>query len=232
MSGPGDAFRSIFEDTLLDLKGVDVLIYDNWQTEQVVMTQTRALKTVKKPYFEMALDTPVTPGNVLQIEGSNDFWRVIDVEDEFKYGAPIKRQVRVTKLDLSGNEVHLDSQGRATFNGPVYGAVQVGGQNNTQAVSMSFSDNRDVEAALHNLVALVTQSSLTTLDQEDVLHEIERVRELSTRPPTPGLAERMKVRLEAIKACLEVGEKSSDLAQKAAPYLAILWQLATSLGQQ
>ena len=53
MSGPGEALKHVFEDTLLKLKGVDVVIYDNWQNEQMSYTECRALKKVGKTNFEL-----------------------------------------------------------------------------------------------------------------------------------------------------------------------------------
>ena len=97
------------------------------------------------------VDARVQRDNVLQIKDSRDFWRVVDAEEDYQYGIATKLQVRVVKIDQSGNEIQLNASGRAVFNAPVYGGVQIGGQKNTQSVSITNTQNAEIDSAVESL---------------------------------------------------------------------------------
>ena len=220
MSGPGEALKSVFEDTLLELKGVDVFIYQNWQSEQMTSIEARAVKERGKQHFEFPLGTRVKKDDVVQIKGSQDFWRIVDTEEEYKYGTAVKLHVRVTKIDEAGNVIRLNSEGRAVnyttnIQGHNYGGIQQGGQGNTQNISLTHTSNADFDSALANIIKLIRSSSLSEEVKQDVEEDVFKINKLALKEPTPGLLEKAKSRLDMIK----LGIQGTEVAIKAAPHI-------------
>lgn len=178
MSNAGKALRRVFETRLLKLTGVDVFVYKNWQSEEMSSLEARAIKEVGKSFFEFPIGTDIHPENIVQIKGSRDFWRVADVEEEYEYGVSTKLRVRVVKIDQAGNEIRLNSEGRAVFHGNIYGGVQVGGQGNTQSVA--GSTYTAFNEAITDLTSLIQSSALSDSDKKNLMNKVELVRRLGS----------------------------------------------------
>jgi hypothetical protein len=220
MSGAGKSLKRVFEDTLLDLKGVDVFIYENWQSEQMSSIEARAIKERGKQYFEFPVNTRVKKDDVVQIKGSQDFWRVLDSEEDYKYGTAVKLHVRVNKIDESGNEIRLNAEGRAinytaNIQGHNYGGIQQGGQGNTQNVTLTNTNNPNFDTAIKSLVELIQTSVISPEDKDELLTELQNINKLALKDANPALVERAKSKINYF----ELTANSVALGAKVAPYI-------------
>jgi hypothetical protein len=111
--------------------------------------------------------------------------------------------------------------------GANYGAIQQGGQDNTQTNTVYL--NSPVNDATLKLIELVKASSLNELDKEEIINHAERVKDLAQRERTPKVTERAQEKIKLIESSLEVAKDAGGLAVKAAPYLAVLWNFFTKL---
>ncbi len=124
-----------------------------------------------------------------------------------------------------------DTRGGATtvqniFQGPFQGGMIIGGHGHTQ--HNTFSNNPKVGEAIDAVMRLVQQSDLGTLDKEDVLKDVERLKELTSKEQTPDTLQRIEKRIGMVKDGIETAEKGGELITKVTPYLVMLWQALTS----
>jgi len=202
--------------------GQTIIVHNNWNNDDVASFEVRALKNrkdTKEIVFQFAERVDVKPGSVLQIKGSQDFWRVTDTEDHVMYEEFVYFEAYVEKVDELGKVLRSSAKGQAVFNAPVHGGVQVGGHQNVQNISVSSGSSMDEVVA--KLVELVKSSSLSALDKEDVIEAAERLPQLAAKDKSPEVIERAKSRLELIKSTLET---SKELGTVAAPILTWLYK--------
>jgi hypothetical protein len=124
-----------------------------------------------------------------------------------------------------------DTRGGSTtihnvFHAPVQGAWIQGGQGHTQ--HNTFSNNPEIDETISAVARLIQQSNLNELDKEDVLKDVERLKELAAKEPTPDTLQRIDKRIGMVKSGIETAEKGGQLLTKVTPYLVALWQLLTS----
>lgn len=100
---------------------------------------------------------------------------------------------------------------------------QQGGQGNTQ--NIQINEHTDFDKAISKLVELIKSSSLSLLDKEEIVRDVERVQQLALKEKTPDVIERAQKKVELVKTSLE----TTELALKAAPYLATILQFFTNL---
>jgi hypothetical protein len=113
------------------------------------------------------------------------------------------------------------------FQGPFQGGIQQGGQNNVQ--NNIFNNNPKLEENIKPLIELLRASNLSQLDKDDLIHDVERFKQLAQQRDMPDALERAQKKLEAVKTGLEVADSSGELIGKALPYITALWQLVTTL---
>jgi hypothetical protein len=113
------------------------------------------------------------------------------------------------------------------FQGPFQGGIQQGGQNNVQ--NNTFNNNPKLEENINRLIELLRASSLSQLDKDDIVHDVERFKQLAQQKDAPGALERAQKKLEAVKTGIEVADSGGELIGKALPYITALWQLITTL---
>jgi hypothetical protein len=114
------------------------------------------------------------------------------------------------------------------FHGPFQGGMIIGGHGHTQ--HNTFSNNPKVGEAIDAVMRLVQQSDLGVLDKEDVLKDVERLKELTSKEPAPDTLQRIGKRIGMVKDGIEAAEKGGELLIKVTPYLVTLWQLLTTIG--
>lgn len=114
------------------------------------------------------------------------------------------------------------------FHAPVQGGFIQGGQGHTQ--HNIYSNNLKIDESIGAIVRLIQQSDLNDLDKEDILKDVERVRELAAKEQTPDTLQRIDKRIAMVKSGIETAEKGGELLTKVTPYLVALWQLITSSG--
>ncbi len=223
MNGPGKALKHVFETTLLDMNGVSAFIYENWQSEQMFSIEARAMKERGKQHFEFPLNTKIKKDDVVQIKGSQDFWRVLDTEDEYQFGVAIKLHVRVTKIDQSGNEIRLDSKGRAIYfttniQGHNYGGIQQGGQNNNQTNVVNIAPQ--FEEAISRLLSEIEQSqSLTPIQKIKTKGDVQAIQELALIERTPDVIQEAGTRISAIQSVLSTTADMVSLGMVVIPII-------------
>jgi hypothetical protein len=115
----GKTHQSAFK-TLLKHTGQTVVIHNNFNTPQATCSQARGIKNKgdrsSKIIFQFPDALMLSPGAVLQLEGSRDYWKVIDTEDIVIDGILIHFDVHVEKIDLTGQPSRPSSPHGSTFN--------------------------------------------------------------------------------------------------------------------
>lgn len=116
------------------------------------------------------------------------------------------------------------------FHAPVQGGFIQSGHGHTQ--NITFSNNPKIDETISAIVKVIQESNVGDLDKEDLLKDVERLKELSAKQQTPDTLERIDKRIGMVKNGIETAEKSGELLLKVTPYLATLWQLLTSIGHK
>jgi len=101
-----------------------------------------------------------------------------------------------------------------------------GGEGHTQ--HNTFSNDPKIDETISAVVRLIQESGLNSLDKEDVLKDVERLKELTTKEQTPDTLQRIEKRIDMVKSGIETAEKGGELLTKVTPYLVLLWQALTS----
>lgn len=143
-----------------------------------------------------------------------------DVDREYE-------SVKLTRLGLDA--VEHPGQGtpagsQITYNmniGANYGGAQQGGYGNIQNVTLTNTNNPDIDRVLGTLLELIRSSQIPADDKQELEDEVGKVNKLALREPAPGMLERAKSRLDMIKLAIT----GTDIAMKAAPHLNTLWEL-------
>ena len=212
----GDTFKHLFEDTHLEMRGSDLTIYKNWNTPNMSSAESRAIKESEQK-FEFPVDTNIEKDDVVQINGSRSFWKVLDIDEEIQYGTASNLNVKVIKIDHLGNEIRINSQGKAVFNAPVYGGVQVGGQNNTQ--TNTVNTNSDFTKAINDLLKLVENSSLNPVQKIHTKADVQIIKDLADLGKSPEVAQLANSKLEAVKEVISMTADMTSLGMVLIPII-------------
>ena len=206
---PKGIFKHFFDES-----GQTITVHNDWNTPNASSFDTRALKNrktdTKRDVFQSPKRIDIRRGSVLQIKGSQDLWRVVDTEDRIIAGEYVNFEAYVEKVDEQGNAVWPNSEGKAVFNAPVHGGVQVGGHNNTQ--NINITSNSSVDEVVNKLVEVLRSSSLPELEKEDAIEAAQRLPQLAEKEKSTEVLERAKSRLEVIKSTVETGKQVSEIA--------------------
>jgi hypothetical protein len=192
------------------------------------MAQTYAEKEflVLKTIHEMSENSPskaVKYGDVYNALGmsNEDFHEIItELYDRKKYLGPTYDEH--LKLSPSGKEF---LQGRSNLyqsgsinnithiNAPV-GNLQQFTNNSNQAFTQNNITNPEFNDAITSIIELVKSSAISNFKKEDLISDIERIKQLSETEPSPELVEHAKTKINY----LEMAFKGTELATKVAPY--------------
>ncbi len=112
------------------------------------------------------------------------------------------------------------------FHAPVQGGFIQGGQGHTQ--HNVYSNNPKIDETIGAVVKLIQESNLDDLDKEDVLKDVERLKELASKEQTSDTLNRIEKRIGMVKTFIETAQKGGELLLKVSPYLTALWKLLTS----
>ena len=222
--GIGKSVRRVFETTILKKLGNQIIIYRTWGTDEMSSFETLGRKETEhgKTVFEFKLGTEIYAGDVIQIQGSRDFWRVDDVEDEAEYGELIKLIAYVTKIDQQGNPIRVDSKGRAIFNitaRDVYGAIQIDGQNNAQTVTTTIN-RESISEILPKLIELINEVAKADFEnKEDVVKDLEKVHQLASSDNPKDKWLLIQAKLTSAKTAMEL----VGFAYHSLPYWPQIW---------
>jgi predicted transcriptional regulator len=110
---------------------------------------------------------------------------------------------------------HFSTQIIQNFHGDNYGAVQAGGQGNTQNVMAQIQSPID-EAFVHLIEDLQQSQQLSDFQKEDALQATESLKKLTEKKDEPGILERAKQKFEQIKSIVE---PVKSVYEQVAPYL-------------
>lgn len=96
------------------------------------------------------------------------------------------------------------------------GAIQHQTQHSTQNVNQQINtvNDSDFDSAINSIIDLVKESSLVNFKKEDLISEIERVKQLRELEPSPELTEHAKSKINYLETLF----KAADLFIKAAPF--------------
>ena len=115
------------------------------------------------------------------------------------------------------------------FHGPVQGGFMQGGIGNVQ--HNAYANNPNVDEMIGALTKLIQEAQIEAADKEEILADIERLKQLASKPQTADSLKRISRRIDMIKtgiSAAETVEKGGKLLLKATPYLSALWQILTS----
>ncbi len=148
MTGIGDVDREVFE-AHFEIKGQTVFAHKNFGTPNMESFESRAWKDFsehnkRQVVFKFAEQEEIYTGMVLQIKGARDFWKVTDTEDLIEDDIFVCMEALVEKINEQGSRTRINTEGKAVFNGNVYGGVQVGGQNNTQTNTVNLNTGQKI----------------------------------------------------------------------------------------
>lgn len=201
-------------ETALKLDGQNVIIYNNWNTDAQTQFDARALKGKGKFSFAESLD--IQRGSVIQIKGGKDYWRVVDTEEMFSDDILYEFEVLVEKIDGQGVQTRpSNQQASAVFHGDITGAVQIGGNQNTQNVHIQI--NTQFDNAFNRVLELIQQDTvLDEYQKEDAIDALQKLPELAKKEQTESIIKRAKEKLDVVNSAIST---SKELAVISAPYL-------------
>jgi hypothetical protein len=185
-------------------------------------TESRAIKENEQK-FGFPLNTDIEKDDVIQINNSRSFWKVLDVDEEIQHGAATYLNVKVMKIDKLGNEIKVNSQGKAVFNAPIYGGVQVGGIKNTQTNTVNVSS--DFTDAIKKLLDLVESSSLTPVQKIKTKSDIQTIQELAALEKSPEVIEAANSKIEAVKEVISMTADMTSLGMTIIPIIQAVFGL-------
>jgi hypothetical protein len=110
---------------------------------------------------------------------------------------------------------HFPTQIIQHIHGNNYGAVQAGGQGNTQNVTTQIQSPID-EAFVKLIEALKQSQQLNEFQKEDALQAVESLQKLTEKKDEPGILERAKQKFDLIKSIVEPVKSVYDQVE---PYL-------------
>jgi hypothetical protein len=211
----------------LRMVGLTVSVHKEFTTARSTSAEYRCLKGFNKiknlTCFQFPERIDLQPNDVIQILNSNDYWKVIDAEDEIITDVLVSVKAYVVKIDKTGNEMFPDNRGQAIFNAPIIGGVQVGGSRNTQ--TFQFQITNDIDRTIVSLIELIAASSLSPLHKEDSIEALNRLQDLSKKDKNDEVVSRVKSRLDLLNSTVQL---SSELAQIATPLLLALSKITGS----
>jgi len=117
----------------------------------------------------------------------------------------------IDQIEKAANQ----SNNTTNIYGSNYGPLQQGGQGNSQNVNV----NAQFDARLNELIALVENSSLTTVQKLKAVNDIKTVSELSRLKTTSEVQEETRTRLEGVTSVISM---SADLLSVGMPIVQII----------
>lgn len=101
-----------------------------------------------------------------------------------------------------------------TFNAPIFGGIQTGGQHNVQNNTISIDPSFD--DALAKLTVLLQGATLPDIHKEEAIIALQRVHQLAQKEKSSEVIKLAKDKLDIVKNVIDTGK---GLAEIAAPYL-------------
>jgi len=126
----------------------------------------------------------------------------------------------------SGDSRHGGTTIQNIFHAPVQGGFIQGGSGHVQ--HNTYTNNPKFDETITALTRLIQEANIDSADKEDIIKDVERVKELAAREKNPDSLERINRRIDMIKTGIEAAdtvEKGGQLLLKTTPYLVLLWQL-------
>jgi hypothetical protein len=115
------------------------------------------------------------------------------------------------------------------FHAPVQGGFIQGGQGHTQ--QNIINNNPKIDETVRTIIELIQESDIDTSDKEDIIRDVERVKELASKEQSDESLRRIDRRIGMVKTGIQAAEtveKGGKLLLKVAPHLATLWQIITA----
>ena len=222
MNDNGNELKEFFENELLDEFGSELTIYKNWNSKEMASIKSKAIKD-KENTFKFPVSTNIHKDDVIQINDSRSFWKVLDIDEEIQYGTAANLNVKVTKIDHLGNEISFNSQGEAVFNEPVYGGVQIGGHHNKQTNIVNV--NSDFTQAIKKLLTLIDNSSLNPVQKIHTKSDVQIIKDLADLERSPEVLNLANSKIEAVKEVISITADMTSLGMVLIPIIQAVFGL-------
>ena len=119
-----------------------------------------------------------------------------------------RREPSVDSSTYSGSSISVHANNNSKV------IIQNGGSNNTQNVS--FNGDISLGQYLNKLRIAVNETQLDDLDKEEIHAQISRIEDLSSKPRTPDVLERIYSKLDNVGGIIQ---KAQDVAILISPLL-------------
>lgn len=220
----GENFKSAFQH-FYSSYGQVVTIIRNYGFSEESSFELRALKNNKKGrpddvMFQFPEAVDIRVDDIIRLKQGRDLWKVYDVEDKIIGEIYVNFEAKVVKVNPSGIELTKNKKEHTIFNAPIYGGVQVGGQNNYQEVSVNIQN--EIDKILSELQKIISNSNIEEIQKEDAEEAIIRISKLSKQEKNEQTINRIKTRIELLK---EIINTVKELAPLATPLLLSLSKL-------
>lgn len=218
----GDDFRSAFEE-MTEVMGDTILIYKDWGTPLQLVSEVRGMKNSEKHrrdkvMFQFLEPLEIEIGDILQLKGARDLWRVTDTQDDVHDGVYVHFEARVEKF--SGRPVEVKpTPSHVVVHGSVYGGIQVHSPHATQSNSVQ---PLQVDENIRKLRELLKEAPVSDLDKEEAGLALDRVSQLAQKAKTEEVLSKVKQKLDIVKVAFDV---SKDIALIAGPYIGAITHL-------
>jgi hypothetical protein len=214
MTGIGHAMQQAFQ-AAIQIQGQTIVVHENCNTPEATTFEARGLKTsagkrsaqVVFKFIE-ALDIPV--GAILQVKGSRDYWRVTDTEDIIHDDTFVNFEVRVEKVNVSGQPTRPSKLGDVYNLHGTHARVNIHSQD--QSINVSHQTTENVFADMRQLI----QNQISSDTERDYI--LERLNELEASKGTSSFIEKYQAFIGA----------AADHMTLIAPFIPLLTQMLPS----
>ena len=121
----------------------------------------------------------------------------------------------VKKIHQQGEDLSPPTQPINTVHieGSVQGGVQVGTIHSSQ--NITIRNNAEIDDILSKMIEAIQGSALDKYDQQDAVHNLKQIQDLSKEEKTSGIVEKVKSKLETVQS---ITKSTTELATTLMPY--------------
>jgi len=210
----GETFKGVFQN-FYNSYGQIITVIRNYGSPEESSFDLRALKNSKKGrpddvMFQFAEQVDVRIDDIIKLKQGRDLWKVYDIEDKIIGDVYVNFEAKVVKVNPNGIEITKNKKEQTVFNAPIYGGVQVGGQNNSQNISINIQN--EIDKILNELQKVIVKSNIEELQKEDAEEAIIRISKLSKQEQNEQTISRLKSRIELLREIINTGKELAPLA--------------------
>jgi hypothetical protein len=177
MSEIGEAHREGFE-AIMEVMGQTIVVHENFKTLESNSYEVKGIKNTegknsKTVIFQFPEQLNISIGNVLQIKGSRDYWKVTDTEDIVEDETFINFETHVEKIDISGQSTRPSRNLGNTYN--LHGThARVNVSSNDNSINISHQNTENVFADMRQVIQNQIQNESERTEILSKLSELEQ----------------------------------------------------------